>query len=122
MLRGSCGHLQFVLPELLAPKNGMNTSPKSRSSGRKFSQVASRASSKRRRLFAEPTVELERRADGNLLLRSGIPLAPYPRHIGEHLLRWAREAPRRPFLLERTAGGEWAGVTYGQARSEGLRV
>jgi feruloyl-CoA synthase len=65
---------------------------------------------------------LERRSDGNLLLRAGMPLAKYPRHIGEHLLRWAREAPRRPFLLERTGGGEWAGVTYGEAHGEVLRV
>jgi len=73
-------------------------------------------------MFAKPSVELERRSDGVLLLRSGMPLGPYPRHIGEQLLRWAREAPRRPFLLERTGGGEWAGVTYGQAHSEVLRV
>src|SRR5215470_17092589 len=101
---------------------GVDTSSRSRSSRRKVPQGAMRSSPEGTRLFADPCVELERRSDGNLLLRSGIPLAPYPRHIGEHLLRWAREAPRRPFLLERTGGGEWAGVTYGQAYGEVLRV
>lgn len=97
-------------------------SPGSRSRRRSASRSATTVSFEDKRVFAEPSVELERRQDGSLLLRSGMPLATYPRHIGLHLQRWAREAPRRAFLLERIPGGEWAGVTYEQAQNEVLRV
>ncbi len=67
------------------------------------------------RLFAPPTVAFERRAGGAALLRSPQPLLPYARCVGEYLLRWAGQAPDRPFLLERGDGGNWQGVTYGEA-------
>ncbi|MDP9084870.1 MAG: feruloyl-CoA synthase [Pseudomonadota bacterium] len=38
--------------------------------------------------------------------------------MGVHLVRWAREAPQRDFLLERAAGGAWQAVTYGKALEE----
>ncbi len=57
--------------------------------------------------------------EGGWVLRSRQALAPYPRSLGEHLLRWAREAPDRTFLAERPAGnpeGDWRRVSYGAAR------
>ncbi|HTQ80518.1 MAG TPA: feruloyl-CoA synthase [Thermoanaerobaculia bacterium] len=52
---------------------------------------------------------------GGLLLRSRQELAPFFRCLGEPLHRWAREAPDRTFLAERTAGDDWRRVSYGEA-------
>lgn len=67
------------------------------------------------RLFAAPAVEIERQADGSVRLWSPQPLLPYASCVGEYLARWAREAPDRPFLLERGAAGAWEGIRYGEA-------
>jgi feruloyl-CoA synthase len=67
------------------------------------------------RLFAPPEVDIERRADGSVRLRSPQPLRPYARCVGEYLVRWARAAPDRPYLLERSAAGTWEGIRYGEA-------
>ena len=61
--------------------------------------------------FASPRVNVEQRADGAMLLSSPDPLGPYARSVGEWLVRWAREAPDRPFLAER-AGDGWRRITY----------
>jgi feruloyl-CoA synthase len=56
--------------------------------------------------------------DGGLVLRARQELGPYPRCLGEHLCRWAEEAPDRTFLAERPAGdpeGDWRRVSYGAA-------
>ncbi len=71
--------------------------------------------------FAEPRVEVERRADGTTLLRSPQPLGPYPRALGEWLVRWAREAPQRTFLAER-AGDGWRRVSYAEALDAARRI
>ena len=65
--------------------------------------------------FAPARVDVEQRADGTLLLRSPQPLGGYARCVGEHLERWAREAPERLFLAERGADGAWREFTYAQA-------
>jgi feruloyl-CoA synthase len=64
--------------------------------------------------FAPAAVDVERRADGVQVLRSPQPLQPYARCLGEHLERWAREAPDRCFLAER-AGAAWRRLTFGEA-------
>lgn len=75
------------------------------------------------RLFAPPTVQLERRADGSLLLRSAHPLGQPERCIGQWLVHWARAAPQRPFLLERSAGtGAWQSVSYGETLERVQRI
>lgn len=68
--------------------------------------------------FAEPEIAVERRGDGSVLLRSPMALQPHERCIGMYLEKWAAREPDRPFLLERDAGGAWAGVTYGEARRQ----
>jgi feruloyl-CoA synthase len=60
-------------------------------------------------------VEMQRRADGALLLRSPHPLQPYPRCLTERLVHWAQEAPGRTFIAQRDAGGGWRVLTYGDA-------
>jgi feruloyl-CoA synthase len=69
------------------------------------------------RMFAPPRVELETRADGTRILRSGIALPDrYARCVGEWLEHWARAAPDTPFLAERNAAGGWDTLDYGSAR------
>ena len=65
--------------------------------------------------FAPAAVQVERRPDGTLLLSSPQPLQAYARCLGEHLERWAREAPERVFLAEREQAGRWRELTYGSA-------
>jgi feruloyl-CoA synthase len=74
------------------------------------------------RLFAPPALEVERRTDGSLLLRSPIELGHYPRCIGEHLEHWGRAEPDRAFLLERAGDGQWRRVTYGEALAMVRRI
>jgi feruloyl-CoA synthase len=71
--------------------------------------------------FATPEVHVEKRSDGSILLRSPQPLKPYARSVGEWLVRWAREAPDRPFLAERGADG-WRRITYREALDSVRRI
>jgi feruloyl-CoA synthase len=71
--------------------------------------------------FAPAQVQLERRSDGTLLLRSPQKLAPYARAVGEWLVHWAAAAPERVFLAER-AGEGWRRLTYREALSTVRRV
>ena len=57
---------------------------------------------------------MERRDNGEIILRSTIPLADHARHVGEHLLHWAKADPARTFLAERDAAGVWQHLTYGE--------
>jgi feruloyl-CoA synthase len=69
------------------------------------------------RLFADPAVTLENRADGTRLFRSQIRLpADSARCVGEWLEHWAEVDPGRLFLAERGKDGEWVKVSYGEAR------
>ena len=67
-------------------------------------------------------VEVERRADGALVLRSPHRLAAYPRKITERLEHWARVAPSRVFLAQRDAAGGWRKVSYGEALAAVRRI
>ncbi|WP_293867523.1 feruloyl-CoA synthase [uncultured Alsobacter sp.] len=59
---------------------------------------------------------LEKHADGTLRVRTTAPLTQPPRRITDHLDRWAREAPDRVFLAQRTKEGPWRTMTYAQVR------
>jgi len=69
--------------------------------------------------LAPPRVELEKRADGSMLLRSPQKLGPYARCVTEWLVHWSDHAPDRTFLAERHKEG-WRKLsyreTYGQVR------
>lgn len=60
-------------------------------------------------------IETQTLPDGGLILRSRHELRPYPRCLGEHLRRWAGDAPDRTFLAERNAEGGWRRVSYAEA-------
>jgi feruloyl-CoA synthase len=71
--------------------------------------------------LAPPRVEVERRRDGSLVLRSPDPLRPHARAVGEWLVQWAGHRPEQAFLAER-AGEGWRTVTYRQALDAARRI
>src|SRR4051794_23737298 len=78
--------------------------------------VAASRHDNRRALFATPDIVAERRADGSLRLRSMTPLRETARCVGDWLEHWARQAPERIFLGERSsADAPWTRLTYRDA-------
>ena len=71
--------------------------------------------------MAPAEVDLERRANGEMLLRSPQPLRPYERCVGEWLVKWARQSPERVFLAERRRD-DWRKVGYAQALDAARRI
>jgi len=65
--------------------------------------------------LAEPAVDIERRDNGEIVLRSPLPLASHARHVGEYLRHWAVADPDRPFLVERDVDGVWQHLSFGEA-------
>jgi len=62
-------------------------------------------------------IDVERRPDGVIVLKSRIPLQPYEKHIPASLAKWAREAPERIWLAQRGgADRQWRKVSYGEAK------
>jgi len=57
-------------------------------------------------------VEIRRREDGAVLLRSPHPLGGYPDTITQRLVHWARNAPERTFIAQRDASGGWRSLNY----------
>ncbi|BCW88859.1 2-succinylbenzoate--CoA ligase [Alphaproteobacteria bacterium SO-S41] len=77
----------------------------------------------RRGAHVTPRVEVERRADGAILLTNPYPLVTPPVNVIAPFRRWAVEAPDRIWLAERTepeAG--WRTVTYGAANEAVRRI
>jgi feruloyl-CoA synthase len=64
--------------------------------------------------FFSPDVELTRRADDSVLMRSVEPLGEYDSRVGDWLDRWARDAPDRIFIVEQTPTGERS-ISYKEA-------
>jgi feruloyl-CoA synthase len=65
--------------------------------------------------FAQPDIEMERRADGSYVLRSRRPLTEWESSITAVLRRRAAEHPDRPLACQRDAGDRWVTLTYGEA-------
>lgn len=59
-------------------------------------------------------VLIERRPNGEILLRNPEPLKPYPVRFTERLEKWAAESPDRVFLAERQ-GLDWRTITFKDA-------
>jgi len=56
-----------------------------------------------------------RRAPGGVeLLRSAVPLGPYPERLTDRLGHWARLAPDRTLAARRERGGQWRRIGYAQ--------
>jgi feruloyl-CoA synthase len=67
--------------------------------------------------FLPARVDVERRSDGTLILRSPEPLRPFARCIGEYLERWAAEKPKDVFLAERE-GAAWKTITWAETQTQ----
>ena len=72
--------------------------------------------------LAPAAVAIKHLPGGGMILSSPAELKPYPRHLCEHLRRWAREAGDRVFLAERSTAGGWRKLTYGQVLHEVERL
>lgn len=57
-------------------------------------------------------VDVERRADGSVILRNRHPLGEYAERITDRLLHWADATPDRVLFAERGADGEWRKLAY----------
>lgn len=66
-------------------------------------------------IFADPVTTAERLGDGSVILRSGIPLAPYSGSMAGLFRAAATAHPDRVLVTQRDAGG-WRKVTYAAAR------
>src|SRR6478752_2070289 len=71
--------------------------------------------------FAPAEVDLEKRADGTLILRSPQKLGPYARCITEWLMQWSDRDPARLFLAERR-GEAWRRISYREAYGAVRRI
>jgi feruloyl-CoA synthase len=71
--------------------------------------------------FAPPKVNVEKRADGTMVLRSPQKLAPYARCVTEWLVHWSDRAPQRTFLAERKGEG-WRKVSYRETYGDVRRI
>src|SRR5512135_2860779 len=64
--------------------------------------------------FRDPTVSVDRRADGAIYLRPDEPLTDYPVRLTDLLHHWADVSPHRVFMAERSADDGWRKVTYAE--------
>src|SRR4051812_48819432 len=64
--------------------------------------------------LAPPRIVAQDCPDGSRILRSEMELEPYEASLGRLLRHWAREAPDRVFLAERSGDG-WVELTWGEA-------
>lgn len=64
--------------------------------------------------FREPSLEIERRGDGTLILKSGTPLPPTRACTTDWLEHWAAIRPASPMLVQRNGEGAWESVSVGE--------
>jgi feruloyl-CoA synthase len=63
-------------------------------------------------------VTLDRKSDGTVYLRSPHALERYPSKLTERLEHWAKAAPDRIFIAQRTSAGDWRKLTYAQTLAQ----
>jgi feruloyl-CoA synthase len=60
-------------------------------------------------------VDVERRADGAMILTPRTPLAAYPERVTDALEEWAARTPAALLLAQRGADGQWRRLNYAEA-------
>jgi feruloyl-CoA synthase len=65
--------------------------------------------------LGRPDYQVDRRADGSLVLRALELLKPYPARITDKLVHWASLVPDRPLFATRARDGGWASISYADA-------
>jgi len=71
--------------------------------------------------FAPARVDVEKRTDGTMVLRSPERIEFPSETVGQWLDRWGSRAPQRTFLAERSGDG-WRRLTYADALEQGQRI
>ncbi len=67
--------------------------------------------------WLERDIAVERRPDGVVVMKSRIPLQDYEPHIPASLAKWAKLAPERTWLAQRTGPErQWRKISYGEAK------
>jgi feruloyl-CoA synthase len=59
---------------------------------------------------------------GARVLRSNVPLRPYPERVTDDLIRWANETPDAVFLAERDGDERWLTLTFGATLERARRI
>ena len=72
--------------------------------------------------LAPTDVDIERKPDGTIYVRSTQKLGPYPRRMTDRLDYWAEHTPDRTFIAQRTKEGPWRRLTYAEAAARGRRI
>lgn len=67
-------------------------------------------------------IEVERRTDGSVLLRSPVALGPYDRHMIEPLRRHAADRAGQTWLAQRGPDRAWRHLSYGEALAKVERI
>jgi feruloyl-CoA synthase len=67
--------------------------------------------------YLEPKVDVERRADGSIILSSPYPMAGPVVQLGHYMRHWAGKTPDLPFLAQRLGDG-WQHLTFAAARRQ----
>ncbi len=72
--------------------------------------------------LGQASVSVEAGGGGSYLLKSRLPLSPYPRRLTDRLLRWAAEVPERTFIAKRLPNGQWRRISYAHALEYARRI
>ena len=72
--------------------------------------------------LGRPAYDLERRADGSVLLRARETLRPYPARMTDKLVEGAARHPDRALFVARGADGAWISISYGEALQHARRI
>ena len=67
--------------------------------------------------WMERDIDVERRPDGVIVMKSLIPLMPYETHLPASLAKWAKERPHHTWLAQRAGDDrQWRRLSYGEAK------
>jgi len=72
--------------------------------------------------FGAIGIDIDRRDDGTIYLRSSTALEDYPQRITDRLHHWAKTTPDRVFMAERNAAGGWREITYAEMLVSARRI
>src|SRR5262249_46810349 len=67
-------------------------------------------------------VAVEHRSDGTILVDPRLPLGTYPQTLTACLEQWARHAPHRTFLAQRSNAAAWRRITYGEVWDRAMAI